>query len=111
MHDSMPFERRQHTRAPIVRTCKVRPVGAIRFDAGTTEDASWGGMSVVVRTPRRFVEGDTIELVVAWDDEPVAKEPATTASVRRVSDEGRGGQRLALEIVRDEIAKEDIVAA
>ena len=39
----------------------------IMINAGTTEDASWGGLSVVVRTPRRFVEGDTIELIVACD--------------------------------------------
>ncbi len=111
MPDSVPFERRQHTRAPIVRTCKVRPSGALRFDGGTTEDASWGGVCVHVRTARRFVQGDTVELVIAWDEEAVAQAPASRASVRRVDSLGADGQRLALQLIREEMALEEIAAA
>lgn len=104
-------ERREHTRAPIVRTCKVRPVGALRFDGGITQDASWGGIAVTLHTARRFTPGDRVELVVAWEGESVATAPATTARVSRVIDSARGAQSLALDFMREEAATGDIAAA
>lgn len=104
-------ERRQHDRAPIVRTCKVRPVGAIRFDAGSTNDASWGGVALTLHTARRFNPGDNVELVVAWEGESVATAPATTARVARVIETDPGVQRLALDFQRSEAASNDIAAA
>ena len=111
MTTNTPEDRRQHPRAPIVRTCKVRPVGALRFDGGTTRDASWGGVAVTVHTARRFTQGDKVELIIAWEGESVATAPATTARVSRVIETARGEQSLALDFMREEAATGDIAAA
>ncbi|GAB4555912.1 MAG: hypothetical protein Tsb0013_18690 [Phycisphaerales bacterium] len=111
MPDHEPLERRRHPRAPIVRTCKLRPVGALRYDGGTTEDASWGGLAVHVRTGRRFAEGDRVEIVVAWEGESVATAPAAEARVRRVTAIGAHEQQLALELERQAQQATGVAAA
>lgn len=111
MPDSLPLEQRQHPRSPIVRACKVRPSGALRFDGGTTVDASWGGIALRLTTNRRFTTGDRVDLVIAWEDEPIATGPVARATVRRVLPASAGEQRLALELERAQSATEDIAAA
>jgi hypothetical protein len=101
MSQPIPFERRAHPRSPVVRACKVRPRGALRFDAGATDDASWGGVSLTVRTNRRFTIGDHVELVVAWEGEPVVKQEPVAARVRRVLMRPHGEQRIGVELVRE----------
>lgn len=86
-------------------------MGAIRFDAGSTLDASWGGVALTLHTARRFNPGDSVELVIAWEGESVATAPATTARVARVIDHAPGEQRLALDFMRSEAATGDIAAA
>lgn len=113
MQQTAHDERRAHPRAPIVRTCKVRPAGALRFDGGTSDDASWSGMLLTLRSQRRFVEGDRIEVVVAWEGEAISKGPIAKARVRRVHTSNVGAQRLAVEFERGAEARmsEDVAAA
>ena len=95
-------ERRKHDRQPIVHPCKVRDRRTASYSAGQTADYSPGGALIRVDRARPFGPGDEIDLVVAWDGEPIVHADALTrARVRRVTPIDHHHQAVAVEFVRE----------
>ncbi len=111
MQRPLPFEQRRHERTLTVRTAKIRPSGALRFEPATTRDASEGGLLIDVVSPRTYVPGDEVEIVVAWSNEVVVRTQTILAKVSRVAQHPTGtGQSIGLAYASDTSAK-DLKAA
>jgi len=95
------LERRRHARIPVCKPVKVRPAGALTYAAGATVNASSSGVLIETPASGRFAPGDEVEVVVAWDDEPVLPRASSiVARVRRINaNTDRPGGRLALELI------------
>ena len=95
------LERRRHARIPVCKPVKIRPAGALGYTAGATVNASSSGVLVETPAAERFATGDEVEVVVAWDDEPVLPRASSiVARVRRINPNAdRPGARLALELI------------
>jgi hypothetical protein len=44
---------------------------SLRFWAGRTRDVSAGGALLTLESPRAPAPGDTVDVVIAWNDRPV----------------------------------------
>lgn len=100
-------ERRLYARQNVIRPCTVFRRRTQRFVAARTRDISAGGALVEVDSARPLVEGETIDVGVAWTASPVIAESSLVeAKVVRVIEQLPGRQTVA---VRFDLA--DVLAA
>jgi len=71
MTNSPQHDRRQSTRVAIDHPCKVFHVPTRKYLPARSRDVSQGGALIDVFTPRPLVEGDEIELLIAWSSKTV----------------------------------------
>jgi hypothetical protein len=89
------IERRRHARTAIVRSAKLRRRTGLKYTAGATVNASSSGLLLEVSGSAGLSPGDEVEVVVAWNDEPVLPKAGSVAGVvRRVGGSGPGGGSL-----------------
>lgn len=90
-------ERRLHARQTVARPCTLFRRRTQRFVAARTRDISHGGALIEIESARPLVEGETIELGVAWTSSPIIAETTLIeAKVVRVIDEEPGRQTVAV---------------
>jgi hypothetical protein len=90
-------ERRQHARQVVSRPCTVFRRRTQRFVGARTVDISPGGALVEVTSPRPLVEGETIDVGVAWTSSPVISgQSLVEAKVVRIVEQRPGVQTVAV---------------
>lgn len=90
--------RRRFERSSLVRPCKVRDRRMLLFSPGETCDYSHGGLLLRVDRARPFSAGDQLDVVIAWQNDPLVQGSAMTrATVRRVTPMDCHHQAIALE--------------
>lgn len=90
-------ERRQHARQVVTRPCTLFRRRTQRFVAARTVDISHGGALVEVESPRPLVEGETIDVGVAWTSSPlITQDSLVEAKVVRVVEQRPGRQTVAV---------------
>jgi c-di-GMP-binding flagellar brake protein YcgR len=86
LRQAIGIDRRRHQRVPLTRLAKIRPTGTIGYSPAATIDVSASGVLLEARHAERFQVGDEVELVIAWNDQPVVpRAAAVRGRVRRVS--------------------------
>jgi hypothetical protein len=78
-------ERRTHSRAGVVRPCKLQDLRSGKYYVGCTRDISQGGVLAEVRWPTNIAPGDDVALWVATDNRQIlAQGDRILARVQRV---------------------------
>lgn len=94
-------ERRVAARQAVTRPCTLFRRRTQRFVGARTRDISAGGALIEVHSPRPLVEGETIDVGVAWTASPVLTGSSLIeAKIVRVTDEEPGRQLVAVQFER-----------
>ena len=98
-------ERRQHVRTPVARPCKAFHRASRTYIAGRTGDLSAGGALIFIESTRPLMEGEELDLVVAWDRRAVL--PADSlrrARVVRIGPGLEGRRAVGIRFVEEHAA-------
>jgi hypothetical protein len=97
-------ERRLHARQNVTRPCTLFRKRTQRFVAARTHDVSAGGALIEIETARPLVEGETLDVGIAWTPSPVLAESALVeAKIVRVLQRDATHQVVAVRFDRADV--------
>lgn len=91
-------DRRRHHRAELTKPAKIRSTSRIAYTPAATVNLSSSGALLETPANHPLSTGDEVEIVIAWNDEPVLhRAAARRATVRRIAPAAPGRVQVALE--------------
>ncbi len=97
-------ERRVHARQSLARPCTLFRRRTQRFAAALTRDISAGGALIEIETARPLVEGEMIDVGIAWSPSPVLSSSALVeAKIVRVLQCDATHQVVAVRFDRSDV--------
>lgn len=97
-------ERRLHARQNVTRPCTLFRRRTQRFVAARTRDVSAGGALLEIEAARPLVEGETLDVGIAWTSSPLLSESCLVeAKIVRVVQRDDTHQLVAVRFDRADI--------
>lgn len=97
-------ERRLHARQTVTRPCTLFRRRTQRFVSARTCDISTGGALIEIETARPLVEGESLEVGIAWTASPVISQTSLVeAKIVRVLHRDATHQLVAVRFDRADV--------